>query len=148
MTSNQIAYMKSREEQRHNYQMEVETQRADLARERENSRANDLNYAASIYGSQASMYNAQLAHSANVYAAQMNAATQRYIQDQKTFMAQQELNNLMFNQDTVNAENHRHNKIMEDIEANKTGYNKASAISNVLNAVGGIVKIAHLFAVT
>lgn len=145
MTSNQIAYVKQREEARHNYAMEVETQRADLAREAENRRANDLNYAASTYASQASMYNAQLNYNASTYATQMNAATQRYIRDQQTFMQNQELNNLMFNQDVVNAETHRHNVASERAEMSKAGSQRISSFGNVLNSIGSGVKTALAF---
>lgn len=147
MTSNQIAYVKQREEQRHNYAMEAETYRSDTAREMENRRANDLNYAASIYGAQASMYNAQLAHNASVYASQMNAATQRYIRDQQTFMQNQELNNLMFNQDVVNAETHRHNVAAERAEMSKAGSNRIGAVGNFLNNVSNVAKAAIAFLV-
>lgn len=147
MTSNQIAYAKQREEQRHNYAMEAEAYRSDVAREVENRRANDLNYSASIYGAQASMYNAQLAHNASVYASQMNAQTQRYIRDQQTFMQNQELNNLMFNQDTVNAETHRHNLAMERTEMSKSSSNRISAVGNFLNNVSNVAKAAVAFLV-
>lgn len=148
MTSNQIAYTKAREDQRHNVAMEGETYRADVAREMENRRANDLNYSASIYGSQASMYNAKLAHDANVYAAQMNAATQRYIRDQQTFMQNQELNNLMFNQDTVNAETHRHNVAMEASQSSSAAASRKSAGANVLNSIVNVAKVALPFLVS
>jgi len=147
MTSNQIAYVKQREEQRHNYAMEAENYRSNTAREMENRRANDLNYSASVYSAQASMYNAQLAHNASVYASQVNAATQRYIRDQQTFMQNQELNNLMFNQDTVNAENHRHNLAMERSEMSKAGSNRISSVGNFLNNVAGVAKAAIAFLV-
>lgn len=147
MTSNQIAYTKAKEEQRHNYAMEVETQRADLAREMENRRANDLNYAASTYASQASMYNAQLAHNASVYATQTNAATQKYIRDQQTFMQNQELNNLMFNQDVINAETHRHNVVTEQAETSKAGSTRLQSVGKFLNDVVSFGKAAVAFLV-
>lgn len=147
MTSNQIAYMKQKEDVRHNYQMEVETQRSDLAREAENRRANDLNYSAATYAAQASMYNAQLAHNASVYATQMNAATQRYIRDQQTFMQNQELSNLMFNQDTVNAETHRHNVEMERNATRETNTKAVSTVGKFLGDVVSFGKAAAAFLV-
>lgn len=147
MTSNQIAYVKQREEQRHNYAMEAETNRSNVAKEMENRRANDLNYSASIYGAQASMYNAQLAHNASVYATQTNAATQRYITETQQFMKNQELNNLMFNQDTVNAETHRHNLALERTESSKAGSSRISTVGKFLNDVAGVAKAAVAFLV-
>lgn len=145
MTSNQIAYMKSREEQRHNYQMENETLRSDLAREAENRRANDLNYNASIYSSQASMYNARLNYDANIYASQMHAAASNYA-SQLNYRANEYKTNIEdFNRDQDRAETIRHNKAMESVQGSQAGSSRVGSISNVLNAAGGLAKLALAF---
>lgn len=145
MTSNQIAYMKNREEQRHNYQMETETLRSNLAKEAENRRANDLNYNASIYSSQASMYNAKLNYDANIYSAQMHAAASNY-SAQLNYRANEYKTNIEdFNRDQDRAETTRHNKAMEAVETSRAGSNRVGSVSNVLNAAGGLAKLALAF---
>jgi len=145
MTSNQIAYMKQREEARHNYQMEAETYRADLAKEAENRRANDLNYNASIYSSQASMYNAKLNYDANIYASQMHAAASQYTADLNYRASEYKTNIEDFNRDQDRAETARHNRAMERTQGSQAGSQRVGAISNVLNAAGGLAKLALAF---
>lgn len=147
MTSNQIAYMKQREEQRHNYQMETETLRSDLAREAENRRANDLNYSASIYSSQASMYNAKLNYDANIYASQMHAAASNYASDLNYRASEYKTNIEDFNRDQDRAETTRHNRAMEATQTSQAGSQRVGSISNVLNAAGGLAKLALAFMV-
>lgn len=156
MTANQIAYVKSQEERRHNYAVEAETYRADVAREQENSRANTLNYNlgmtraandynASIYASQASMYNAQL-----------NAQVQRERTEMERFAKQMErqetawLNsqNVMLRSGEI-AETRRHNQAMESTNAYNADTNKMKAIGEaILGAVktgvslGGVLRYA------
>lgn len=147
MTSNQIAYVKQREEQRHNYQMEAETLRSNLAKEAENRRANDLNYNASIYSSQASMYNAKLNYDANIYSAQMHAAASNYASDLNYRANEYKTNIEDFNRDQDRAETTRHNRAMEQAETSKAGSSRVGSISNVLNAAGGLAKLALSFMV-
>jgi len=148
MTSNQIAYMKNREEQRHNFQMEAETYRSNVAKENENRRANDLNYNASIYASQASMYNAKLNYDSNIYSAQMHAAASNYASELNYRVNEYKINKEDFNRDADRAETARHNREMEEVAWKEAGSKSTSSWSNVINTVTGVVKLAHLFAVT
>lgn len=145
MTSNQIAYVKQREEQRHNYAMEGETLRSNLAKEAENRRANDLNYNASIYASQASMYNAKLNYDANIYASQMSAAASHYSTDLNYSANTYRTNLEDFQKNQALAETTRHNRAMEQTERTKAGSSKASGLANILNAGISAAKVAFAF---
>lgn len=145
MTSNQIAYVKHQEEQRHNYAMEQENFRANTAKEAENRRANDLNYNASIYASQASMYNAKLNYDANVYSSQMHAAASNYAA-QLNYQANEYKTNIDdFNRDADRAETIRHNRAAESAQQYQAGSGRISSIANVLNTIGSGIKLATAF---
>lgn len=141
MTSNQIEYVKHQEQMRHNTAMEVETQRSDLAKEREQARANDLNYSASIYSSQASMYNAKLNYDANLYASQLNYSSHVYAtQEQSRIQGQKNLDTLML-ENAAQRETSRHNREMETAARNE---NRIKAVGTVLNAIADIGKITGI----
>lgn len=156
MTANQIAYVKSQEEKRHNYAAEAEAFRSNVAREQENSRANTLNYQlgmtraandynASIYASQASMYNAQL-----------NAQVQRERTEMERFAKQMERQETSWlNTQNISlrsselAEERRHNQAMEDTNNYNADTNKMKVIGQaVIDAVktgvslGGVLRYA------
>lgn len=145
MTSNQIEYVKHREQQRHNLAMETETQRSDLAKEREQARANDLNYSASIYSSQASMYNAKLNYDANLYASQLNYASHMYATQEQTRLQGQRNMDMLMLESSAQKETYRHNKAMEEVSRQDSESKAVSSFGSVLNALGKVAQTAGIF---
>lgn len=147
MTANQIAYQKLLEDQRHNYVYEVETERSNRAREAENSRANTLNYNASIYASQASMYNAQLNAATNRYVAETNAQVNRERMQQEHSQWQREivLNEWKAEQEmglkqAAQGETTRHNIETEYTAKSEATSKRIGAVANVIETAGGLVR--------
>lgn len=133
MTANQIAYVKSREEQRANMAREVENHRTNVAQENERKRADDLSYEASLYASRVNELNNIRSTAAQQYAAQLNynASLANVAESQRHNRATEE-------------EQNRHNVIGElqtDYEnRNKANVGKSNILSNVAGAIVSVGK--------
>lgn len=85
MTTNQIAYFKAKEDQRHNVAMERETGRHNIASEYLDKYRTESTYASSIYGTDkaytSAIYGADSRYAASIYSADRSYASNIYAAD-------------------------------------------------------------------